>query len=341
MTIAFPGARDSIRAAALIALFPVSGVCQGPAGGGGSPLAIQPECVELNRRAMAQTAEGRFSEAQDALAAALAHRNPDTSLCAALTGINMAALISLAGRFAEAEKLAAQSITSLEKVYPPDDRALLRPLQILASTRLEQGNKAGARIALRRMQAIRTALPKDRALVHQITGTMLRVEGKYSQAEKEYLAATEVWNQEGLAATAEAAAVLMALGLTYMEEHRFEDARRTLEDAWAVVVQAKDTVPMDRIRLLNIRGVLHQRRGEWREAEDDLRDALFLADGQPALDPAALLPLLASYSQVLRRNGRGNEARIIEARAGALRRVAAWNTVVDISDLVPRPKPAK
>ena len=98
---------------------------------------------------------------------------------------------------------------------------------------------------------------------------------------------------------------------------------------------------MDRIKLLTVSAALHARQGEWREAEQDLSDAVSTADGEPQLTPAARAFLLANYAQVLRKNHRGREARLMEARAAALRGGGASDTVVDVSELLPKPKSAK
>ena len=95
---------------------------------------------------------------------------------------------------------------------------------------------------------------------------------------------------------------------------------------------------MDRIKLLTSRAELHVRQGEWREAEADLGSAISTADRDTRLDPAVLKSLLANYAHVLRKNHRGREARTIEARAAALQTHGLTNGVVDISELLAKPK---
>ena len=59
------------------------------------------------------------------------------------------------------------------------------------------------------------------------------------------------------------------------------------------------------------------------------------------MDPALLKSLLASYAYVLRKNHRRREARSIEARAAALQTRELTNGVVDISELLAKPRTDK
>ncbi len=98
---------------------------------------------------------------------------------------------------------------------------------------------------------------------------------------------------------------------------------------------------MDRIKLLNVRGVLHARQGDWREAEQDLHDALSMSDREPWIDQVALRSLLTNYALVLRKNHHRREARSIEARATAIQTDRTTAAIVDLTDLLPKAKPAK
>ena len=90
---------------------------------------------------------------------------------------------------------------------------------------------------------------------------------------------------------------------------------------------------MDRIKFLALRGVLHSRLGDWRLAQDDLRDALSMVDREPFVDPVVLRPILNHYSQVLRKNHNGRDARSVAARAAALPTNPTTAAVVDLTDL--------
>jgi tetratricopeptide (TPR) repeat protein len=239
----------------------------------------------------------------------------------------------VSGHLEEAERLADEAVRGLEKSYPPDDPVLLRPLQVLAAVRLESGTTAKARDAITRLQSLRIERPEDGAVVHATTGALLQIEGRRFEAETEYREALHAMEAAGRSESADAGAVLHCLAALFLDEERLEEARRTLESALVIYGRAKDAVPMDRMKFLDLRGVMHARAGEWREAEEDLREALSLADHQRLESPGLFRMILVNYAYVLRRNHHRREARHIEARAASLpidRRAAA---VVDLSAL--------
>jgi tetratricopeptide (TPR) repeat protein len=299
-------------------------------------------CVELNQTVMTQLASGQLTQAELTVSAVLAAGGDRSSeSCAGRVLNNMAVFLSIAGRPADAERLAERSVLILEKVYAPDDVALLRPLQVLAAARFELGKTAKAREALNKMQSIRVERSEDQALVHGMAAALLEREGKRPEAEAEYLAAFRAWEDAGKGETAEAAAILNGLGSLYIELGRLTDAQQALDRALAIFSRAKDTVPTDHIKLLQVWGVLHAWQGDWRQAEQDFRTALSMSDRQPRADPVVLRPLLTHYAYVLRKNHHSREARSIEARATALQTDRTTATIVDITELLPKTKPAK
>jgi tetratricopeptide (TPR) repeat protein len=299
-------------------------------------------CIEFNQTVMNQVAGGRLEDAESALSAALADRaNDPEQSCAWLTLHNLALVMALAGRLAEAEVLTKRCLTILEKGYPPDHPFLLRPLQMLSQIQFEQGKIAMVRGTFQRLQSIPAERPGDRAVVHGLAAALLYAEGRYKEGEAEYLKALGAWEEAGRGETIDVAGVLGGLGTLYMADTRYREAGRTLDRALAILDTAKDAVPMDRIKLLRARAELHARQGEWREAEADLGSAISTADRDTRMDPAVLKSLLANYSLVLRKNHRGKEARAIEVRAAALKTHGSTNGVVDISELLVKPRAAK
>jgi tetratricopeptide (TPR) repeat protein len=299
-------------------------------------------CVELNQTAAAQITNGQFALAESLLSTALSSgldRSGDS--CAGVVLNNMAALLSIQGRIAEAERFAERSVHILEARYPPDALVLLRPLSVLASVRFEQGKLGGAREAFKRMQIIRTETPADRALVHATAAVLLDAEGRLADAEAEYLATFHAWEEAGKAETAEAGAIFNSLGALYVKENRLDEARRALDRALMIFNRAKDAVPTDRIKAHHVRGVLSARQGAWQEAEQELSEALAMADREPWVEPAALRSLLISYGYVLRRNHHRREARAVEARAAGMQRGSTRSEIVDVTELLAKPKPAK
>jgi tetratricopeptide (TPR) repeat protein len=299
-------------------------------------------CVDLNQTALTHVANGKLNEAELAVSAVLASgRDHAQDACAGLVLHNMAGIMAVSGRLADAERLAERAVLILEKTYSPTDPTLLRPLHMLAVARFEQGDTARTREAFKRMQAIRIQRPEDSALVHGTAATLLEVEGRLLEAETEYLASIRAWEEAGRSESADMGAVLNDLGSLYIHEQRLSEARQALDRAFAIFSRAPDAAPMDRIKLLAVRGVLQARQGVWQAAEQDLRDALSMADREPWVDPLALRFLLTNYAAVLRRNHHGREARPIEARAAAIQIDRTRAALVDITDLLPKTKSTK
>jgi len=309
-------------------------VCHAACQGSSPNEPISAPCAELNQVVIAQTTSGQLDKAEALLSTALVTSSEDS--CKGLVLNNMAALMSVSERFVEAEQFAERSIRILSKNYPSDDLALLRPLQILAGARLEQGKTGKAREALNKMRSIRVERPEDRELFHAMAAAQFHAEGKPMEAESEYLAAVSASEEAGRGSNADAGAELTGLGALYIEERRLDAARRALDRAFAIFVHAKDAVPMDQIRLLNVRAVLHIRQKEWPEAERDLSDAVSMAEGESQEDSVAFASLFTNYASVLRKNHHRREARAIERRAAVLNGKRAKDGVVDVSELAVR-----
>jgi hypothetical protein len=77
-------------------------------------------------------------------------------------------------------------------------------------------------------------------------------------------------------------------------------------------------VPLDRLRLLRVRAVLHARQGQWAESAHDFADALSIADREANIDLGTFWTVLAGYALVLRKIHHRHEARSIESRAASL-----------------------
>jgi tetratricopeptide (TPR) repeat protein len=241
--------------------------------------------------------------------------------------------MGLSGRFAEAEGLAERSVSILDKVAGPNAQAILRPLQTLALARLEQGKFGMARSAFKRMQLIPATRPESRARVHGIAAIISEKEGKYTEAESEYVESLSAFEQAGRRNSGDSASNLMGLGSLYIKSGRLDEAARVLDGALAILDVASDTVPMDRLKLLNLRSVLDAREGEWQKAKDRLQRAISIAEHETALEPTFHSMLLANYAQALRKVHQRSEARSVEARAAALRCYRPAEGLVDVTEL--------
>jgi tetratricopeptide (TPR) repeat protein len=297
------------------------------------------ECSELNRKVIEQVGNGESGKAELALSAVL--ENSPEPLCTGIILANLAAIRTMQGKYAEAETLSQRSLGLLEEHCAKDSPALLRPLHVLATSRFEQGKIAKAREAFQRMRLLRLDRPMDVALVHDIAASLLEAEGKPSEAVPEYLAAIRAWDDSGQGDTAYAGTLLQALACSYLRQERLDDARRVLDRARDVLLSAKDAVPMDRIKFFTIQGGLYFRQHQWQKAVQDLGQAVSMADLESRIEPFTYASLLDDYARALRKNRQAGEARQIESRLEALRRNSAMAEVVDVSDLLPKPKPKR
>jgi len=302
---------------------------------------VSASCLELHQRAMSQIRDGRISDAEATVSSTSAKIEGIDYSCAGLVLNDMAAFMSGFGRLTEAASFAEQSIQAFQVGYSPENPVFLRPLSVLAAARFEEGRTALARAAFHQMQLIRIERPIDRAIFHGVAASMLEAGGKWPEAESEYRNCTAAWEEAGLGESSDAAMVMTGLGVLYLKEGRLGDAERMLERAHAIIARAPDGFPMDRIYLLDARGVLRSRQGKWKEAEEALRQALSTADQQGHVEPSTLLPLLANCSAVLRKNHRLRDARAIEARIAALRHHSRPAAVVDVTDLLEQSKQAR
>jgi tetratricopeptide (TPR) repeat protein len=172
-------------------------------------------------------------------------------------------------------------------------------------------------------------------------GALLQMEGRRSEAETEYQDALRAWEEAGRSQSTDVAVIFHSLGALYLAEQRLDEARRVLDRALVIHNRAKDSVPIDRVRFLYLRGVLHARLGEWQQSEEDLRDALSLADRQSYVEPDLLRLMLGDYSHVLRKNHHRREARSIEARKAALPTDRVNAAIVDSTELLLEGRPGK
>ncbi|HEY3455914.1 MAG TPA: tetratricopeptide repeat protein [Bryobacteraceae bacterium] len=290
----------------------------------------QSQCMEINELAMANVAGNRLEEAETAISAAA---SKGKYICAGVALGNIAVLLSIRGRIRDSEAFAARSVDLLRKHADPNDPMLFRSLHVLAIARLEQGRFRKAEQAFEQMLQLRAERPEQRGQVH-LTGGMLRqLQGDLKEAESEYLLAYEEWKQSGKTADADAAAILNYLGALYITEERFKEASQVLDRALAIVAAAEDAIPLDRIKLLNLRAAAHARQGEWLEAQEKLRLAIAIAESEAVSEPVLLRSVLSNYAIALRKNHHRKEARSIERRASALPPDPPTGAVIDIREL--------
>src|SRR5260370_15352062 len=243
-------------------------------------------CADLNRRVIEQATMGQLREAETALAEAMGNRrNRHEPACGGLLLNNLATILYLSGRLAEAEVFAERSVSTLEPVLSPNTTGLLRPVRVVASARLEQGKIGKAREALTKMRRIPLESAEERMLVHGAAAVLFHAEGRFTDSESEFRSALVEWERAGKPSGAEVASLFGGLASLYLSAERLDDAARMLDRALAALTTAPNAVPMDRIRLLQVRATLDLRKGNWRQAQRDLEPAIALPRGEPRSNP--------------------------------------------------------
>lgn len=290
-------------------------------------------CAKLDPAFSARLANLGPAEAEKEI---LAFANGAGSSCAGQLLTDLATVAAVSGRLDDAVSLSERAIQMFQREHSPDDPIFVRPLFFIAHARFEHGETSKGRKILERMQSIRSENVHDRIRVHDLAASLLVSQGRNREAESEYVAGLTDLEGAGLGDTRDAGSLWIALNGLYIKEHRLDDATRALDRASAISNSAADATPLDRIGVLLARGALLASRREWAQAEQDLRNALAIADGAPRLDPDILLAVLTNYAQALRKNHHASEARSIEVRAAGLHRQAQVGAIVDVTELAGR-----
>ena len=296
---------------------------------------LSPACIEFNQKIVGNVKSGQLADAESAFSGAEIHKESGSEqACIWLTMHNRGYILALSGRREEAEVLSQQALRILDKLYSPDDPIRFGSLHLLWSVQYQQGKLGQARQTFQNMRTLRLDRSRDRAIFYGAAADQLQTEGRYKEAEPEFLRALAAWKEEGRGESAEAAALLTSLGTLQVAQGRYLDAGKTLNRAFVIVNSAKDAIPMDLVNLYGARATLHARQKRWQAAEEDLKSAISLADRDTRLDPAELKRLLVNYVYVLRKTHRKKEARSVEARAAAIHAPALRNAIVDVTELV-------
>src|SRR5690348_16143556 len=289
----------------------------------------EPDCAEIKELVISRAAANRLDQAETAISAAVSQGK---YVCAGVALGNAAALLNFYGRIRDAEAFAARSVDLLRKNVEPDDPMLLRPLHVLAIAQLDQGKFRKAEQAFEQMLQVRVEGAEQRGQVHLTGGVLRQMQGKWKEAESEYLLTYEEWKQLGKA-DADMATVLNYLGALYITEERLKEASEVLDRGLAILGVAENALPVDRIKLLNLRAVAHARQGEWPQAQEKLRQAIAIAEGAGVSKSLVLRPVLNNYAVALRKNHHRKESRAIESRLSALPRDPVAGAVTDIREL--------
>ena len=201
-----------MRSRLLAVYTPLVGIWQLAAQDPGTHFTPGAACMELHQKLLDKVAIGQLSDAEEALSRALAsNEGGHEPSCLWMTLHNMAHVIGLSGRLAEAEVLEQRSLRIMDRLFSPDDPLRLRPLHLLWSVQVQQEERGKARQTFRAMRSLRLDKPEHQAVFHGAAAAQLQVEGHRKEAEAEYSRALAAWRDLGRGESTDVAALLVEL----------------------------------------------------------------------------------------------------------------------------------
>jgi hypothetical protein len=292
-------------------------------------------CLEIHARVQDYVQAGDPKRAEITLLVALEDRRFQPPACEAVVLADLAWVTLLSGRRTESETFARRSLVILARIYSPDSPAHLHPLHSLGIAYLQQEKTSQARRVVDRMKSLSLNRADERSLVHSMATSVLVAEGKFKEAETECLDTLASYQDAGRMFTADFGSTQIVLAGIYLRLHRTVDAEHALLLGEQVLDSVADTTPLDRLGALHVRAMLSAAQSRWADSEQDILQALYIAEWDKSVPPVRVGILLDQYALLLRKMHRKQEARVIGARAAAFwRGHSELNQVVDVSSSI-------
>ena len=155
----------------------------------------------------------------------------------------MANVLALTGRLAEAEAL-TERLVRLDSL---ENSMRFRPLHLLWSVQFQRGERGKARQTFQKMHALPIHNPQDRSMFHGAAATQMQADGRYEEAEREYLKALAAAEEAGRGQTGDFAILLSGLRALQLFKGQYTKAGMTLDQALSVANSSKDAVATDRM----------------------------------------------------------------------------------------------
>jgi len=135
--------------------------------------------------------------------------------------------------------------------------------------------------------------------------------------------------------TADFGSTQIVLAGIYLRLHQTVEAEHALLLGEQVLESVADTTPVDRLGAMHVRAMLRAAQSRWADSEQDILQALSIAERDKSVPPVRVGILLDQYALLLRKMHRKHEARAIGARAAAFwRGHPELNQIVDVSSSV-------
>jgi tetratricopeptide (TPR) repeat protein len=213
----------------------------------------------------------------------------------------------------------------LEKVKPPDQRALYRSARRLA---FSCDNLGQAEEAIRYYEKAIAAGSKLEDLPYSDLGTMLnnvalifRKSGRQKAAEPYYLHALQIYEKQLGPEHADVASVLNNLGVFYTNERRFTEAEKMHLRALAIREKVHPPTHPDIAQSKCNLAVVYHSRGDYARAAELYRASLKSWEEATEKPPEDYEIVAANYADLLRSLGKARKAQALEARARKKRRL--------------------
>lgn len=233
-------------------------------------------------------------------------------------------LLDQAGDRTAAKPYLLKSHQLLEKVEPPDPRALYRSARRLA---FSCDNLGETDEAIGYYETAIAAGTKLDDLPYSDLGTMLnnialifRKSGRQREAEPYYLHALQIYEKHLGPEHADVASVLNNLGVFYTNERRFTEAEKAHLRALAIREKVHPPTHPDIAQSKCNLAVVYHSRGDYTRAAELYRASLKTWEEATDKPPEDYEVVAANYADLLRSLGKARKAHALEARAKKKRR---------------------
>jgi len=282
----------------------------------------------LNDKLETLQASNRLPEAirvaESALDLAKRAFDDDDPAPVALSYQRLGQLLDQSGDSAAAKPHLLKAHEMLEKVQPPDQRALYRSARRLAFSCDSLGQ---AEEAIRYYEKAIAAGTQLDDLPYSDLGTMLnnialifRKSGRQKAAEPYYLHALQIYEKQLGPEHADVASVLNNLAVFYTNERRFSEAEKAHLRALAIREKVHPPGHPDIAQSKCNLAVVYHSRGDYARASELYRASLKSWEDATDNPPEDYEIVASNYADLLRSLGKARKANALEARAKKRRR---------------------
>jgi tetratricopeptide (TPR) repeat protein len=249
----------------------------------------------------------------------------ETQTPLALSFEKLGQLLDQSGDRVSAKPYLLKAHALLEKVEPPDQRAIYRSARGLA---FSCDNLGQSEEAIRYYEKAIAAGTQLEDLPYSDLGTMLnnvalifRKSGRQKAAEPYYLHALQIYEKQLGPEHADVASVLNNLGVFYTNERRFSEAEKTHLRALTIREKVHPPTHPDIAQSKCNLAVVYHSRGDYSRAAELYRASLKSWEEATDTPPEDYEIVASNYADLLRSLGKARKAHALEARVKKKRRL--------------------